>query len=353
MITIEQLGWNEDLRSKWDELDLPECVPARIVADYGSFFRVAMPEEVAAEISGKLKHDSDSNTLPKIGDWIALQIVKGEKGLIQAVLPRVSEISRKQPGKKVQKQVLAANVNIAFLVQALDADFSPERIERYLFQLSNQNIEPVIVLNKSDKVSDYSAYIKRLEPLGVKIITISALEKTGIDEVIEVMAPGTTSVLLGSSGVGKSTLTNTLLGEDKQLTKDIREEDSKGRHTTTHRELFVLPHGGLLIDTPGIRELQLWGTQETLDSAYPEIEEIASRCRFSNCGHTSEPGCAIRRAIENGTLSKSKLDYYYRLQNELEILTSKVDNIAALERQRSQRKHAKRINEITDADDYM
>lgn len=352
MVAIEELGWNNEFATKWAELDMPECIPGRIIADYGSFFKVATPDEVAAEISGKLKHASDSETLPKIGDWVALQLVEGEKGQIQAVLPRSSEISRKQPGKKVQKQVLAANVDIAFLVQALDADFSPERIERYLFQLSNKKIEPIIILNKTDKVSDYSAYIKRLEPLGIKIVTISALEKTGIEDVVEAMAPGKTSVFLGSSGVGKSTLTNTLLGEERQLTKDIREEDSKGRHTTTHRELFVLPHGGLIIDTPGIRELQLWGTQADLEIAYPEIDEIASQCRFSNCGHTTEPDCAIRHALEDGTLSKSKLDNYHRLQNELQFLASKVDADAASARKRKQKQLSKRINEITRADDY-
>lgn len=353
MITLPELGWNDEVATKWKELDVVECVPGRIIADYGSFFKVAIPEETTAEVSGKLKHASDSATLPKIGDWVALQIVEGEKGQIQGVLPRSSEISRKQPGKKVQKQVLATNVDIAFLVQALDADFSPERLERYLFQLSNQNIEPIIVLNKSDKVSDYSAYVKRLEPLGVKILTISALEKTGIDEVINEMYPGKTCVFLGSSGVGKSTLTNTLLGEERQLTSEIREEDSTGRHTTTHRELFVMPNGGLIIDTPGIRELQLWGTQADLEHAYPEIDEIAARCRFSNCSHTSEPDCAIRLAVEDGTLLKSKLDNYYKLQKEIGFLASKVNADAASQRKREQKKLTKRINEITRAEDDL
>lgn len=347
MTSLQKFGWNDDFATKWVELAMPECVAGRIIADYGSYFKVATPDELASEVSGKLKHASDSETLPKIGDWVALQLVDGERAHIQAVLPRVSEISRKQPGKKVQKQVLAANVDIAFLVQALDADFSPERIERYLFQLSNQNIEPVIILNKSDKVTDYSAYIKRLESFGIKIITISALEKTGIDEVVKAMTPGKTCVFLGSSGVGKSTLTNTLLGEERQLTKDIREEDSKGRHTTTHRELFVLPAGGLIIDTPGIRELQLWGTQADLESAYPEIDEIASRCRFSNCRHGAEPGCAIQQAIQDGELSQSKLDHYYRLQNELQFLASKVDADAASARKRKQKQLSRKIKEIT------
>jgi ribosome biogenesis GTPase len=352
MKNLQEFGWNDDFATKWAELAMPECAPGRIIADYGSYFKVATPDELAAEVSGKLKHESDSETLPKIGDWVALQLVEGERAHIQAVLPRMSEISRKQPGKKVQKQVLAANVDIAFLVQALDADFSPERIERYLFQLSNQSIEPIIILNKLDKVTDYSAYVKRLEPFGIKIITISALEKTGIDEVVKAMTPGMTCVFLGSSGVGKSTLTNTLLGEDRQLTNEIRESDSTGKHTTTHRELFVLPHGGLIIDTPGIRELQLWGTQADLENAYPEIDEIASQCRFSNCGHTTEPDCAIQKAIADGTLSQSKLDHYYRLQNELHFLASKVDADAASARKRKQKQLTKRLNEITRADDY-
>ncbi len=352
MTSLEHFGWNDDFASKCKELAAPEWIPGRIIADFGSFFKVATPDEIPAEVSGKLKHASDSSTLPKIGDWVALQVVEGERALIQAVLPRCSEISRKQPGNKVQKQVLAANVNIAFVVQSLDSDFSPERIERYLFQLSNQNIEPIIILNKSDKVTEYSAYVKRLEPLGINIITISALHKTGIEEVVKAMTPGTTSVFLGSSGVGKSTLTNTLLGEDVQLTNAIREEDSKGRHTTTHRELFVLEGGGMIIDTPGIRELQLWGTEADLDNAYPEIDEIAAQCRFNNCSHGTEPGCAIRKAIEDGVLTQTKLDYYYRLQKELQFLATKVDADAAAERKRNQKKLTRRINDITRADDY-
>lgn len=351
MTTIEALGWNEEFASKWDAVETAGYIPGRIIADYGSFFKVATPDEIAAETSGKLKHASNSETLPKIGDWVALQLVPGERGLIQAVLPRVSEISRKQPGKKLQKQVLAANVDIAFLIQALDADFSPDRLERYLFQLANQNIEPVIVLNKADKVGDYSAYIKRLEPLGIKVITISALEKTGIDEVLDTIKAGKTSVFLGSSGVGKSTLTNALLGEEIQKTRSIRDDDSMGRHTTTHRELFVLHSGGLIIDTPGIRELQLWGNATDLAVAYPEIHEIVAQCRFSNCTHVNEPNCAIVQALQDGSLSQSKLETYYKLQQEVQVLTTTVDAHAANSHKKSRAQLSKQLKQITRSDD--
>jgi ribosome biogenesis GTPase len=317
MDQLAQFGWTDEFRSKWQELALAGLVPARVIADFGTSLRVATPTLVTAELSGKLAHYTSRELTPKTGDWVAARLSDNGNAVIEAVLPRRSEIARKVAGKQVTKQIMAANVDIAFVLLALDNDFSVERLKRFLFQLSISSIAPVIVLNKADKVVDVAPYLDGLQALGLPIIIAAATEGSGVAEILTHIHPGQTAILLGSSGVGKSTLTNQLLGRNAQPTKEVRVSDDTGQHTTVHRELFTLPGGGLLIDTPGIRELQLWGTEEDLDDNFDDIAQLISECKYTTCCHTNEPGCAICAALKSGILQASHYADYVKMKAEL------------------------------------
>lgn len=321
--SLKQFGWNETTQAAWLALNMPQLVPARVIADFGSMLKVAAPSEWKAEISGKLMHDARHTDLPKVGDWIGLHTFEDGHAYIETVLPRKSELSRKAAGAKVERQVMCANVDVAFVVQALDDDFSIKRLQRYLFQLQQGNIKPILVFNKADKVIDLETYIEQVKTLNVDYIVTSAKTGEGVQAMLDHLQPGETAVLLGSSGVGKSTLTNQLLGRSAQATQEVRERDGKGRHTTIHRELFMLEGGGLLVDMPGIRELQLWGTEDDLEETFDDVTELAMQCKYTTCSHGSEPGCAIHRALANGKLDKAHYENYLKMKRELDYLKTK------------------------------
>lgn len=322
MYTLSDYGWTDQNQQAWDSLGL-SSTPARVVADFGTSLKLATPDIIAAELSGKLAHYTDREAAPKVGDWVSVVLSDNNNATVDSVVLRANEIARKVTGKRTLKQIIAANVDIAFVLLALDNDFSVERLKRFLYQLSSSSIEAVIVLNKADKTDDVQSYIDQLDLLEIPIITTIATEGFGVDSIAERIAPAKTAILLGSSGVGKSTLTNKLLGREAQTTNTIRESDSTGKHTTVHRELFILPNGGILVDTPGIRELQLWGTEEELDADYSDITDIAAQCKYSNCSHTSEAGCAINTALSDGTLEKKHYENYLKMKDELAVLAAK------------------------------
>ncbi len=323
MNNLSDFGWTEQNQHEWETLALFDMHPARVVADFGTSLKIATPTIVTAELSGKLAHYSHGENTPKVGDWVAVRIMDTSAAVIESVIFRRNEIARKVAGKQATKQIIAANVDIAFVLLALDNDFSLERIQRFLYQLSINAIEPVIVLNKSDKTNDIPSYIEQVSSLNLPIIISTATEGVGVDEVMRRILPGRTAILLGSSGVGKSTLTNKLLQREAQQTGEVRASDSTGRHTTVHREIFVLPNGGLLIDTPGIRELQLWGTEEDLNAKYKDIADISSRCKYADCHHDKESGCAIRKALQNNKLDKAHYANYLKMKAELADLSKK------------------------------
>lgn len=347
MHPLSKLGWNENLNKEWNDSDFGSFEPARIVADYGSSYRVGTPEELNAEISGRFLHDTEAHNLPKIGDWVAIERREDGKGIIRGVLSRRSEISRRQPGEQYQKQILAANIDVAFLVQALDNDFSPERLERYLFQLNQEGVETILVLNKADKSYDTDEKIGQLKALNVPVLVTSAKENIGMESIANAIKPGNTAVFLGSSGVGKSTITNRLLGQERQATQIIRKTDATGQHTTSHRELFILPNGGLIIDTPGLRELQLWGTEEDLQLIFADIDSLSKHCKFNDCSHLKEPDCAVRQAIDAGTLEEARLTSYTKLKTELRFLNTKIDKDAKHELKRIHKNTQKQHNQIS------
>ena len=323
MNQLTNFGWTAELSKTWKQLGPQNLYPARVVADFGTSLKIALPDIRIAELSGKLAHYTDRDAKPRVGDWVAVRLLDNSPAIIEEVLPRHNEITRKSASKRTAKQIVAANIDIAFVILALDSDFSVERLQRFLYQLSIHDIRPVIILNKADKTSTLSFYTKQLEQFNLPIIIATATAGIGVDEILTYIPPGKTAIFLGSSGVGKSTLTNKLLANDTQRTQAVRISDSTGKHTTVHRELFMLPNGGLLIDTPGIRELQLWGDEDKLGESFNDIVTIARRCTYTSCSHTSEPGCAVQETLHAGILSAEHYASYLKMKSELSDLKVK------------------------------
>ena len=321
MDTLTNFGWTDKNQLEWDGLNTPSAHPARVVADFGTSLKIATPKILTAELSGKLAHYTNRDKTPKVGDWVSVTI-SDNSTVVESVICRSNEIARKVAGKRTMKQVIAANVDIAFILLALDNDFSIERLNRFLYQLSVSSIEPVLVLNKADKTDNLQFYIDQLGQLSIPTIITIATEGSGIEEIASRIKPRKTAILLGSSGVGKSTLTNKLLGRNAQGTNSVKDSDGTRKHTTVHRELFILPNNGILIDTPGIRELQLWGTGEELEVNYDDIADLASKCRYSDCRHTSELGCMINSALNDGTLDTKHYNNYIKMKHELRQLVA-------------------------------
>ena len=334
---LTKYGWTPEYSQKWMLAAREGLQPARVVADFGTSLKVALPAIQTAELSGKLAHYSNRENIPKVGDWVAVRLLDNSPAVIEYILPRHNEIARKVAGKRTAKQVIAANVDIAFVLLGLDDDFSVERLKRFLYQLSIQSIKPIIVLNKADKTERLMYYTDQLQTFKLPIIVTAAVHGTGVDKLLEQIHLGETAILLGSSGVGKSTMTNQLLGRNVQDVQAVRASDSTGKHTTVHRELFVLSNGGLLIDTPGIRELQLWGTEDELEENFDDIAALASQCKYTSCSHDGEEGCAIQKALRDGTLSRSHYASYLKMKGELGELKAKKDVRKRFENKKSRK----------------
>ncbi len=344
-MSIVRWGWNGYFEAVWKDGDRGNTAPARIISQGRGIWRVAGDfGECSADAAGKLRFAAEEGAdWPAVGDWVAAEVRdQGSAALIHEVLPRRSRFLRKMAGKKVAEQVIAANVDVALLVSALDGDFNPRRVERYLTQCWESGAKPVIVLNKADLCEAPQEKRENMErvSMGVPVCAVSAKTGHGFDELGKYLARGQTVVLLGSSGVGKSTILNCLLGRAIQEVQEVRESDSRGRHTTTSREIFSLPGGALLMDTPGLRELQLWEVDEGISQTFADIESQAARCRFGNCRHEGEPGCAVQAAIDEGALDTARFENWRKLQRELAFLSRKMDAIS----QREARQRIKIIN---------
>jgi ribosome biogenesis GTPase len=275
--------------------------------------------------------------LPAVGDWVAIRKRRDEdRAVIVAVLPRRSSFSRKMAGQVTDEQVVAANVDIVFLVMGLDADFNLRRLERYLLLARESGAAPVVLLTKPDLCPDTASHLSYVTQLtgDLPVHVLSPKHNQGLDQVGGYLTPGRTGALLGSSGVGKSTIINRLVGEDLLKTREVREADSRGRHATTHRELVALPKGGLIIDTPGMRELQLWDVADSVRETFDDIEALAAGCHFTDCRHRDEPRCAVKAAVTAGSLAASRLESYHKLQKELAVLARQQDERAQLEAKR-------------------
>ncbi len=329
-MSLSNLGWTSELALQFQIHQARGLVPARVVRGDRDRCLVLTDGGVrAAEVTGRFRHDAQApSEFPAVGDWVALQLPDGDGvAAIHAVLLRRSAFVRRAAGDATAGQVVAANVDVVFLVAGLDGDFNPRRIERYVAAAWDSGAEPVLVLNKLDLADDPDGQIVEVEAVapGVPVVAVSALDRSGIDGLARWLTAGRTVALLGSSGVGKSTLANALLGEERQATGAVREDDSRGRHTTTHRELMVLPSGALLLDTPGMRELGLWSGGEGVAEVFADVEGVAAECRYRDCRHELEPGCAVRRAVAEGALDAERLASWRKLQRELHWLAVRQD----------------------------
>jgi ribosome biogenesis GTPase len=312
---LAALGWNAELAETME----PGLIPGRVLAAHRAAYDVqTAAEAVRTRLPGRLVHE---NVDVAVGDWVGMS-----DGLIRTVLPRRSAIVRSAAGRTSESQTLAANVDVAFVVSSLGPDLEPRRIERYLVTIWESGATPEIVLTKSDRMDDPWPLVAEVEAVavGVPVHVVSALTGDGCDALRERLGPGTTAVLLGSSGVGKSTLVNRWAGRELMAVKETRADDDEGRHTTTHRELILLPDGGIVIDTPGLRELQLWDGGG-IEEAFADVEELAGECRFNDCSHTQEPGCAVLAAVRSGELPSERFQSWRKLQRELRAIEIRHD----------------------------
>lgn len=317
---LEDLGWDEEFARRFEPYAAAGCAPGRVSAVHRGAYVLWMESgEVEAEASGRMLYEGGE--LPVTGDWVALR--RGGR-LIEAVLPRRSAVRRRRPGGEVEEQVLAANLDLLFLVAGLDGDFNPRRLERYLVLASESGCPAVVVLNKADLRADPRDAVRAAEALGAPVVAVSAARGDNLEALQAHARPGLTAAFLGSSGAGKSTLVNALIGRPLQSSAPVREHDSRGRHTTTRRELILLPRGWMVIDMPGLREVGLWAGEKELDGAFEDVAELAMQCRFRDCTHQAEPGCAVRGALDEGRLGS-----YRKLQKELDWLRRQQDPRAA------------------------
>ncbi len=345
-----RLGWNDFFAGQVQGTLGGGDVPARVIVQQKTNYIVAgAGGEFRATVQGRLRFLSGRQAdLPVVGDWVVFRVAPRERsGSIVAVLQRKTAFSRRAAGREEVEQVVAANIDVVFLVTGLDENYNLRRIERYLAVALRSGAQPVIVLNKADLCSSVDDAVEEVRAVSgeAPIRVTNALSPSSVDTLRAYLAPGVTAAFLGSSGVGKSTLVNSLLGREKFKTAEVRHDDGRGRQTTTHRELVTLSSGGNLIDTPGMRELRLWGAEEEVAEAFDDIDELAARCRFRDCRHDREPGCAVLKAVEEGTLDPARLESHRKLRREMEHQKRRTDVRARMEEKAKTKKLAKTIRQ--------
>jgi ribosome biogenesis GTPase len=323
---LAKLGWNAERDTQFAPHLAKGLVPARVAVEDKHFYRVWTTEaELSAQITGKSMHEarSDHTKLPKVGDWVAVKLMPNEeKATIQAILPRRTQITRKTTGRDTTAQILATNIETVFLVTAADPSFNAARLERMLIMAHDSGARPVVILNKIDLCDDLDTKLAEATKAAgaALVLAVCALTGRGVKKLAALIKPGDTVAFIGTSGVGKSSLINRLYGEDLQATVEVREADAKGRHTTSWREMIFLPQGGVVIDTPGMREFHIWAAGEGAKETFPEIEALAPQCHFRDCTHTKEKDCAVLAAVAAGTLPRERHESFVKLQHEISFL---------------------------------
>jgi ribosome biogenesis GTPase len=336
-------GWNEAWAGRFTNHAEVGCSPARVSVEHRGLYHYHGPHgEGVASVSGRLRHLAVGRSdFPAVGDWVALRASTGAgPAVIEAVVERTNKLSRKSAGESGEEQLLAANLDVLFLVTSLNLDLNPSRLERFLAAAALPECQPVLLLTKSDLCDSPAAAVADLRArLGdVRVHAVSALTGDGLDALAAYLSGGRTAAMLGSSGVGKSTLLNRLLGLDRQEVSPVRSDDDRGRHTTTRRELVALPSGGLLIDSPGIRELQLWAEGADVDSTFDDVARLAEGCPFTDCSHVHEPRCEVLRALAEGRMNQARYDSFLKLRRELAYEEARTDGRAARERKEQERR---------------
>jgi ribosome biogenesis GTPase len=349
-LALEELGWSAFFADAFEPYKREDTIPARVaVRHHGPCELLSEQGLLGGVPMGRLEDDE----LPAVGDWVVARALPGERrALIEAVLPRRSAFKRQEAGKRSVEQVVAANVDTVFLVSAFAHDLNVRRTERYLTAAWESGAEPVIVLNKADLSPDPTAEAAAIEAIafGVPVHPLSAASGEGLDVLESYLTRGRTVALLGSSGVGKSTLVNRFAGDRVMKVRDLR-QDGRGRHTTTHRELVPLPGGALLLDTPGMRELQLWASEEALDSTFEDVTSLVAGCRFNDCSHQREPGCAVQAALRSGALSRERYESWRKLQRELRRLEIRQDARLRAEARKEVRRFSRNVKHMKKAKD--
>jgi ribosome biogenesis GTPase / thiamine phosphate phosphatase len=335
-VNLAGLGWNAFFEAHLAEVATSSTVAARVIEQLKDFYRVHDGKrEYLAELGGKFRYTAeDKNDLPAVGDWVTITVRRAEnRARIEGILPRRTKLSRKVAGRAISEQVVATNLDIVFIVSALNQEFNARRIERYLTLVWDSGARPVILLNKADLCVDADRIATEVETLalGASVHLVCAVSGQGMQEMKQHLTPGVTAAFVGSSGVGKSTIINGLIGHQQIRVQPVRESDDRGKHTTTTRQMFFLPGGGVVIDTPGMRELQLWDNGDGLDKAFGDIRDLARECRFRDCSHEGEPGCAVEAAVAGGTLNPERLESHRKLKAELRFLERKADPALARE----------------------
>ena len=335
---LVSFGWHDGLREPFAAHAATGLQPARVVAeDRGSYVVQTSGGERRASVTGRFRFEAgnDPAAYPAVGDWVAVE-AREEGASVHALLPRRTSVLRHAPGNRSVAQVVAANVDIVFVVASLNQDLNMRRLERYVSFAWESGAEPVVVLSKADLCDDLEGAIAAVESvaIGVSILTVSAVDGRGLDEVRARIVPGSTVAFVGSSGVGKSTLVNVLAGDELAAVAEIREDDARGRHTTSRRQLHRMPDGGLILDTPGMRELGLWNPDAGMERSFADIDALAATCRFSDCGHIGEPGCAVASAIADGDLDGSRFESWKKLEREARHLERRVDALGRAEERR-------------------